>query len=352
MSSEPIPESIRALGDARQAAREARDWATADRLRAEIEAAGWIVTDQAHSYRLSPAHPPDVVADGRPRYGSSQSVPSRLEEAASGVATIVLVATDRADGLERSLASIVATAPADLQIVIVANDPAPEQETVLRGLESRTAAEHASGTDLDSPVIDVVWTSARLGVAAALNVGLRRVAAPIAVVFETGVEALGDFVTPLVAALADPAVAVTGAWGLRSGDLRRFETAPAGDVTAIRGRLQAFRRADFAERGPLDEHFSVPDHLDAWWSLVLRDAEGDEPPRRAVALDLPVVMRGPGAESADHEAPVGAAEGATGSTTGGGVADGRARLARRNLYRIIDRFNGRPDLAAPGAGRP
>jgi len=35
-----------------------------------------------------------------------------------------------------------------------------------------------------------------------------------------------------------------------SADLRHFEAAPAGDVDAIEGYCLAFRRDDFAARGP------------------------------------------------------------------------------------------------------
>ena len=46
-------------------------------------------------------------------------------------------------------------------------------------------------------------------------------------------------------------------------------------MTAIEGYAMAFRRADAAERGPLDEHFRFYRNLDIWWSLVLRD-EGED----------------------------------------------------------------------------
>ena len=44
--------------------RVARDWAEADRLRAQIEAAGWKVVDDGLRFRLSRAQPPDVVEAG------------------------------------------------------------------------------------------------------------------------------------------------------------------------------------------------------------------------------------------------------------------------------------------------
>jgi cysteinyl-tRNA synthetase len=49
-----VPDAIRALADARAAARAARNWAEADRLRAELHAAGWVMEDAADGYRLKP----------------------------------------------------------------------------------------------------------------------------------------------------------------------------------------------------------------------------------------------------------------------------------------------------------
>ncbi len=49
---EDAPDEIHALAQQRQEAREQRDYAEADRLRAEIDAAGWEVRDEAGGYRL------------------------------------------------------------------------------------------------------------------------------------------------------------------------------------------------------------------------------------------------------------------------------------------------------------
>jgi cysteinyl-tRNA synthetase len=48
------PEEVAALARARQRAREARDFAEADRLRVEIDALGWTVRDHGSGYALSP----------------------------------------------------------------------------------------------------------------------------------------------------------------------------------------------------------------------------------------------------------------------------------------------------------
>ena len=78
----------------RSRARAAKDWAEADRLRDVIETAGWKVVDRGTDFALSPLAPPDVEADGDVRYGSSANVPSRFDEPATGLATVVLIATD------------------------------------------------------------------------------------------------------------------------------------------------------------------------------------------------------------------------------------------------------------------
>ena len=49
-----VPPDVRALADARAAARRAKQWAEADRLRADLAAAGWDMEDQPDGYRLKP----------------------------------------------------------------------------------------------------------------------------------------------------------------------------------------------------------------------------------------------------------------------------------------------------------
>ncbi|HSS71012.1 MAG TPA: cysteine--tRNA ligase [Casimicrobiaceae bacterium] len=49
---ETIPETVQALAAARAAAREAKNWAEADRLRAELQVAGWEVEDKPDGYAL------------------------------------------------------------------------------------------------------------------------------------------------------------------------------------------------------------------------------------------------------------------------------------------------------------
>jgi hypothetical protein len=309
-----IPDDVLTAAHERSAARAARDWAEADRLRGVIEAAGWKIVDRGTDFALSPAVPPDVEADGALRYGSSASVPSRLDEPATGLATVVVIATDDPDDVRRALHGLGRHAPTGTSIVVVADGASDEVAAALEGLTAGVQP------------VELLRTSERLGHGAATNIGIRRAVGPVVILLDPSLEPTGDVVTPLVAALDDPAVAVVGGWGITSDDLRRFEDAPAGDVDAIEGYLQAFRRADAAERGPLDERFRFYRNLDIWWSLVLRDEGEGSAPRRALRLDgLPVQRH-------EHRGWTSLPD------------EERDRLSKRNFYRIIDRFGWRRDL--------
>lgn len=289
-------------------------------MRAEIEGAGWRIVDRGTDFALSLAAPPDLADGDRVRYGSSQSVPSRLGEAAVGIATVVLIATDWPEDFARTLAGLRATSPDGTSVVIVANHPSPEQAAGLDAIDKLPA-----GTDR-SPAVEVTWTSERLGYAAATNVGLRRASGPVVILLDPSVEASGDIVTPLVRALDDPSIAVAGGWGRTSKEMRTFEDAAYGDVDAIDGSCQAFRRSDAAERGLLDERFLSDAYLGIWWSFVLRDGGDGETQRRAVRVaGLPAIRHDRSGDGSPADAT-------------------RDRQAKRNFYRLLDRFGGRRDL--------
>jgi len=172
----------------------------------------------------------------------------------------------------------------------------------------------------------VIRTSSRLGTGAAWNIGVRRASGPVVVIVDPSVEPTGDVVTPLARALDDPTVGVAGGFGIVSDDLRKFEDAAPGEVTAIEGYAIAFRRGDAAVRGPLDERFRFYRNLDIWWSLALRDEGEGSPPRRALAIEIPATRH-------EHRGWTSLSEAE------------RDRLSKRNFYRILDRFGWRRDLA-------
>ena len=233
-----IPDEVLTAAHDRARAREARDWAEADRLRESIEAAGWKIVDRGTDFALSPATPPDIAEGEQVRYGSSLTVPSRLADAPVGVATVVLVATDWPDDLDRALSG-----PAG-GFTTRNVGRRRGRRTVRRSRRPRwwpsrrrpraTCRSRSSGRA-------TAWATVRRPTSACAAPR-----GPVVILLDTSVEPTGDIVTPLVRALDDPTVAVAGGWGIVSADLRHFEEAPAGDVDAIEGYCQAFRRADYA----------------------------------------------------------------------------------------------------------
>lgn len=315
---DPVPHEIRALADERARARRARDWATADRLKAELAAAGWDVVDAGTLYSLQQRPAAVVEVDGEVRYGTSEAVPSRLGEAPTATATVVLVADDVAGVLPQSVAALLAHSPG-AQLVAVANAPS---EAV-----AAEVAELPAG-------VEVVRLASRLGAAAARNAGIRRATGSVIVLLTPRLEAEGDVVSALVAPLEDPSVAVAGVEGLATSDLVHFAVTPPGvaEAEAVSLRAMAFRRADYVARGPLDERFVLETYLDAWWGFALRDvpedADLDAVPRRAVVVEATFRMLG------DEPEPPG------------------ERLAKKQRYRFLKWFASRRDLLVAPAAAP
>lgn len=311
------PADVLARAEERAAAKGRRDWARADALKAEIEAAGWKVVDAGRRFSLAPWSPPDLVVEGIARYGSARNVPSTLEGPPTATATVVLVAEDDPDGLDAILAALRAHAPPGTHVVVVANDPGPAQEARL------------PATDDGALAVEVLRTSQRLGAAAVRNVALRRARGAVVVLADLSLEPIGDAVTPVVRALADPQVGVAGAAGSVVRELPHLVSSDAADPDVIDGGWLAFRRDDCARPGPLDERLVTEAFLPAWWSLTLRAGDGEAPPRRAARVAVPVIRRA----RSDPDAPPDPV---------------RERLARRDGYRLLDAFRDRPELLGTG----
>lgn len=282
--------------------------------------------DSGVSFRLELAGLPDVVADGRVRYGSSSAVPSREGEPASARATIVFIATDAPNLAEAAIEAALATRHEDDQILVVVDGPEPRLDGLADRLEGRG---------------EVVATVTRLGSGAALNIALSRATGAVVVVLGPGVEPTGDIAGPLARALEDLTVAVVGRRGQRTADLRTgVDVAADADATTISGDVMAFRRVDGLAAGPVDEAFVSRRHLDAWWSLTLRSGEGEEGAaedearsvRRAVVVGgLPIRDDSDDADAAPSDPE-------------------EARRERRNFYRVLREFRYRDDLLDETSG--
>jgi cysteinyl-tRNA synthetase len=289
-----IPDDIRALAALRQEARTVGDYVRADALREQLRARGYEVVDAPGGPELRP-----IETAGPPTYAASEDVPTLLDSPPECRASIQWV---------------------------VQGWP----EDVARGIESfrRHCSNHsiqqvvvdATGLGSHEWPADVVRFAPQAGWAAARNAGLRRSAGEVVVVVEGSVEATGDVVAPLLRALDDPAVGITGPFGIVTEDLREFHESAGPDVDAVEGYLMAFRRGLVQDGLRFDERFKFYRTADIELTFQVK-AKG----LRATVTPVPL-------ERHEHRVWANTDEAE------------RARLSKRNFYRFLDRWRGRSDL--------
>jgi cysteinyl-tRNA synthetase len=210
--------------------------------------------------------------------------------------------------VERWLLSVFTRTRADFEALVVDNSG----DARIAGALGKRAAERLRVLTLDPP----------LGFGAAVNAGIEAAAGEIVVLFDPGVELTGDAISPLVDALADPAVAVAGGFGLRAREtLKEFVESDGPEVDAIEGYCMAFRRAGALAAGGFDPKFRFYRIADVEFSFRLRDRGG-----RAVVV--------PGLPLERHEHRLWEAT----------APAERERLSKRNMYRFLDRWRDRDDL--------
>jgi len=340
----------------RMEARAKQDWTRADALKQQIEDAGWRVADHGSKTSVTPAAPASMEVGGEVRYGAAAVVPSLLDRPPTAALTVVLVASEAPATVSRLLSGLRDHAPSGTQVVIVVNDPSADQEASL------TAGE-ADRAPIGGIEPEVLRTSRRLPIGAALNIGLKRAAGELVVLADGSAWPTGDALMPMVDSFRDPSVAVVGGFGLtgeQAGPFQPNALQRSGDATAValEGGWMAFRRADLIELGPLDERFVIPAWLDVWWSLRLRAGIDPE-----VGADLSDEAEDAGAEAAgtvaDRPAPEPDALTPQISLPAPRKAvrldlplgrdetrwpPDRSRMARRNMYRVLDQFGWRDDL--------
>ena len=294
------PEDVLALAALRTAARAAKDFAEADRLRDEIAAAGWSVLDAAEGARLEP-----LAATASERVGA-HDVADVTGEPATFDATVQWVCEGWPEDIDRALAAFRSHASGrSLQFVVA----------------DVTGAE----ADRWGEAVEVLRLEEGTGWAAARNAGLRRARADLVLAMDGSVEPVGDVVGPLASSLRDPGLGIVGPFGIVTRDLRQFDEAPGpGPCDAIEGYLMAFRRDMLRRVGGFDEKFRWYRTADIDWSFRVKDAGfGCE------VLEVPV-RKHPHRMWFETDPAT------------------RAKWSKRNFYRFLDRFRDRWDLVLSG----
>jgi len=245
-------------------------------------------------------------------FSDPNHVPSRLLEPAACDVSVLALTGGWPEDLERFAAALGRTSARtghgiDYELIAASNASAEVEETI-----RRLAAE-------DGRVRGLAF-SQRVGFGAARNAGILQATGRIVVVADTSVEPLGDVLEPTAEILADPAVGMTGVWGLLSADLRSFEEATGGEVDALQAYWLGFRRSDVRSELLFDPKFTFYRNADIDFSLRWRAAG-----YRLLAAPLPLERHTHREWEAldDHE---------------------RERKSRDNFSRVLRRWRDRTDL--------
>lgn len=305
--SAPPPDVV-ALAERRAQARAARDFATADALRDEIAAAGWLVRDTGAGWELG-LRPPYEVLPG------VAALPDRSREPDTRSCTVALLVEGWPDDLRRCVTALLQHLPEDALVMGLDVGNIDGAGDALHQL----AQEH--------PTLVEEWHLAGpVGWGAARGALLRLDTATVHVLMETSTIVHGDALTPLLAAFDDQTVAGAGWRGAnvdRDDAWRSLVDAGPGEVDALLGYLLAARRSAALAVGGPHPKARIYRNADIELSLALRAVGG----RLVVVPDLPVRQeRHRGFHDSDPAV--------------------RDREAKRTYDRLLQRFRGRDDILA------
>jgi len=248
------PAAVAALAEQRARARAARDYAQSDRLRALIADAGWDVRDGPDGSVLAPRPPYAVLA-------SVADLPDRRDQPDGRRCTVGLLVDGWPDDVRTCVEALLAHAPDDVVVVLLENgrtDAGPVVHALAAAHPARVEELH-----VESPA---GWGPARQAL-------LDADVATVHVLMDPSTVLEGDALSPLLAALDDPAVVGAGWRGVRVQDgWRDFADAGPGEVEALLGYLFAVRRAA-ALQVPLPAA-RLYRNADLEWSFLLREAGG------------------------------------------------------------------------------
>lgn len=227
--SEP-PAEVRDLAVKRAQARQARDFAAADALRAQIAAAGWTVTDGPGGFSLAPAQPAAAPPDYRVLRDPAE-IPRAARPDPDRVATVALLVEGWPADLRECVAALLTHAPAGVVIsALDVGNAAGAGETL-----HELAAGHPGRIEDRHVAAGQGWGADR-------NALLRADPGPVHIIMETSTILTGDAISPLLAAVAEDGVVAAGWRGADPDpDLRGFHDAGPGQVAALLGYLLAVR---------------------------------------------------------------------------------------------------------------
>jgi cysteinyl-tRNA synthetase len=292
----------------RQAARERRDFATADAIRDQLRQAGWLVRDTPDGPELTEAPPYQTLdpAALAPRWDEPDRYDVSVVAHVAGWPEDVARATGALAAHHRHLG---------YEVLLVSDGAG---QATGRALEDLAA---------EDPHLQVLHLDPAIGFGASMNLAMGQALGRVLVWLDPHVEATGDLLGPLLAALDRPGTGLAGGWGVTTTTMLEFEADDGPEVDAIEGYLLAVPRA-LAARLRVDPKDRYYRNADLDYSFAVR-AIGSPGPLRAVRVEVPATRH---RHRGFHE---------TDPTE-------RDRASRKNYDRFLGRWKGRTDLLTRG----
>lgn len=230
----------------REICRLARDWKTADIIRAALSEKGYTLRDTKEGPQVLARRLEDEIQP----ISSSSAVANNLNKPPLYDFSVSLIAHNSREDSERCIQSLLRhRAGRKIELLIIDNGSTDDTLPYLLNLAKKGLPDEPEVT------LQVIFADHNLGFAAGRNATTRLAQGRYVVWLDTSIELNGDIWQDLETALAQPQIGLVGPYGLVTSDLRDFYESSGPNVDAIEGYLMAFRRENWLEVGPVDEKF-------------------------------------------------------------------------------------------------
>ena len=291
---------------------------TADSMRSQLAADGYVVEDAPDGTRVRPKTSMEQRLERWSAVSSSREVESLLDRPSEYDFTFILNAYGYPEDVERCVNAMLKHSEGrSAEIIVIDSGSTDGTGELLEEMQR----QHGN--------IRVVHCDHVIGDAASKNIGIKQSLGRHVIIVDGSAEIVGDILGPVAAQLSDPTVGVFGPYGLTTDDLQHFhEEVDSGDADAMQAYLMAFRRDAVNTVGLMREVFRFYRNLDIDYCFQFKDKGF-----RVVAdSSLPLVRHEhrQWTELDDNQ---------------------RDELSRKNFGRFLKRWGNRPDLLITAGGR-
>ena len=256
-----LPHGVAARLAERDDLRRRASYERADEFRQAVSSQGFVVRDTPQGAWTRPKTGLELAEARYDTVSSPREVPSCLDRAPGVDFSMVVVASDYLDDVQRCVRSALTWAGGhSAELVVVDNGSTDGTSEWLEDLRREDAR------------VRVIHSDHVLGEGAAKNIGLMQSLGKTVVIIDTSVETTGDALSALDGQLEQEGVGMAGPWGLRTANLQHFhDEVTAGEADAMQAYCQAFPRALIKEVGLMREGFRFYRNLDLDFSFQVKD---------------------------------------------------------------------------------